>query len=417
MFHWNLFIHVSRSYLRRSLNPTPRKQSRHVRSRERRASKQILFLTSYWSKERDGMRRHVPSTINKSGGRRSMQSVHFQTHYTRGSGACCRATNGDWFHYVSLWSNRVVCCTAQHSLRSVRMMSAKSAAFPSLPPAVTVSEPLAMSTGPSSIINIYQSVCATGVFWGGAYCTLPLTPAPIQLIPLHIPQHMEPALIQIACLSRRWERCPCCFQMGRRKYWHISVRGKIFTKMWNICKMVFELNFNTDQFMLIGIRPAQFLDFGATPPFPVSWISYLFFFASCKGCQAKFQALCSCAKCLGRKWHRRASEQMSARINWSRKSFPGTCSSRPGRRHHQTRLSGKHVWLTVTDRWESDGMMRRPVFVEVSFFARGGSKLHQWHNMMIKRMEGGKKLSGLVRVARQQFLTRKCFDKQQSRTF
>lgn len=199
MFHWSLFSQGSRPYLRRSLNPTPRKQSRHVRSRERRASKQILFLTSYWSKERDVMRRHIPSTINKSGGRRSMQSVHFQTHYTRGSGACCRATNRDWFHYVSLWSNRVVCCTAQHSLRSVRMMSAKSAAFPSLPPAVTVSEPLAMSTGPSSIINIYRRLCATGVCWGGgAYCTLPLTPAPIQLIPLHIPQ----------LRNLRWNRLP-----------------------------------------------------------------------------------------------------------------------------------------------------------------------------------------------------------------
>lgn len=245
------------------------------------------------------MRRHVRSTINKSGGRRSMQSVHFQTHYTRGSGACCRATNGDWFHYVSLWSNRVVCCTAQHSLRSVRMMSAKSAAFPSLPPAVTVSEPLAMSTGPSSIINIYQSVCALGVGWRGGLlhptpdsCTHPAQTAP------YIPAQ-EPALRQIAGLSRRWERCPCCFQMGRRKYWQISVRGKIFTKMWNICKMVFELNFsnkkkkkcvqtqnkncNTDQYMLIGIRPAQFLDCGATPPFPVSWNFFFCFLQRLSG--------------------------------------------------------------------------------------------------------------------------------------
>lgn len=41
-------------------------------------------------------------------------------------------TNRDWFHYVLLWSNRVLCCTAQHSQHSVRMMSAKSAAFPQL---------------------------------------------------------------------------------------------------------------------------------------------------------------------------------------------------------------------------------------------------------------------------------------------
>ncbi|CAB1420505.1 unnamed protein product [Pleuronectes platessa] len=49
--------------------------------------------------------------------------------------------------------------TPQHS---ARMMSAKSAALPSSPPGITVSQPLTMSTRELSIINIYQCLQTEG---------------------------------------------------------------------------------------------------------------------------------------------------------------------------------------------------------------------------------------------------------------
>lgn len=54
-------------------------------------------------------------------------------------------------------------------------------------------------------------------------------------------------------------------------------------------------------------------------------------------------------------------------------------------------------------------------FFFVFFVVRGGSKLHQWHNVMIKRIQG--KIQDWFWVARQQLLTRNCFDEQQSCTF
>ena len=51
----------------------------------------------------------------------------------------------------------------------------------------------------------------------------------------------------------------------------------------------------------------------------VTWI--------CERCRAKFKLLCSCAKCLGRSWHRRTDEQMSARINWLEKVFQAPVQS------------------------------------------------------------------------------------------
>lgn len=97
-------------------------------------------------------------------------------------------TNRDWFHYVLLWSNRRLGCTAQHSQHSVRMMSARSAALCSSLPAVTVSQPLAMSTGLPSTINIYQCLHTRGG-----------TAAPLRLHPVATPQLLLYAYIMSLC--------------------------------------------------------------------------------------------------------------------------------------------------------------------------------------------------------------------------
>lgn len=92
--------------------------------------------------------------------------------------------------------------------------------------------------------------------------------------------------------------------------------------------------------------------------------------------------------CVWGKWHRCAGEQVSARINWTEKSFPGTCWSRPGWRLHQTGLS------RTRSGWQ---------------WRTGGTRWNQWLQsswMTMWWLEGGRESSGLVWVTRQQFPTR-----------
>lgn len=102
---------------------------------------------------------------------------------------------------------------------------------PSLPPAVTVSEPLLCQQArlPSSIFiraSAHQGwVEGCLLHPDPACCTHPARTSP------YIPAQ-EPALTPKAGLFRTWERCPCCFQLVRRKYRHFSVRNTRCRNWW-----------------------------------------------------------------------------------------------------------------------------------------------------------------------------------------
>lgn len=101
-----------------------------------------------------------------------MQSAHFPKGITRVAAAHVAGQQME-IDFIMCCCDLIEWFVAQLSTRSVQWewWVPRVQLSPSLLPAVTVSEPLAMSTGPSSIINIYQSVCAPGV--GGRVLTAP----------------------------------------------------------------------------------------------------------------------------------------------------------------------------------------------------------------------------------------------------